>query len=73
MKMIFDQVVRLLLHGLENSQSDAVKAKIREEVSIREKTIKRNILIYSHCLDWIGCVAKLTAIRLEQIAFFTFL
>ena len=40
MKMIFDQVVRLLLHGLEKSQSDAVKAKIREEVSIREKTIK---------------------------------
>ena len=39
MKMIFDQVVRLLLHGLENSQIDAVKAKIREEVSIREKTI----------------------------------
>ena len=40
LKMIFDQVVRLLLHGLENSQSNAVKAKIREEVSIREKTIK---------------------------------
>ena len=39
MKMIFDQVVRLLLHGLENSQSDAVKARIREEVSIREKKL----------------------------------
>ena len=71
--MIFDQVVRLLLHGLENSQSDAVKAKIREEVSIREKNYLRNILIYSHRLDWIDYVAKLTAIKLEQIAFFTFL
>ena len=51
-----DQIVRLLLHGLEKSESSTVKTKIREEVEI----------LLNHCI--IGCNSQMIHLNVCIIA-----